>query len=97
MSTNPTSEAVTLDATRALILRHLWAANDNGGNSEPEPGKCEVSDSIMLAEVIATIEDETSIEVPMNDTTARALRSVDSFAVLLHQLLAAQRGRVNVA
>jgi acyl carrier protein len=97
MSTNPTSEAESLDATRALILRHLRAANDNGGDSEPELGKWEVSDSIMLAEVIATIEDEKGIEVPMNDMTARALRSIDSFAVLIHQLLAAQRGRVNVA
>lgn len=97
MSTNPTPEAETLDATRALILRHLRAANDAVGDSGPDVGKWEVPDSIMLAEVIATIEDEKGIEVPMNDITARALRSIDSFAELLHELLVAQRGRVNVA
>lgn len=50
----------------------------------------------MLAEVIAAIEDDTGIEVPMDDSTARALRSVDSFAALLHELLAVQGGSARV-
>ena len=50
-------------------------------------GDLQVEDSILLAEVLVAIEDETRVEIPMDETTARALRSVDSLAKLLYGLL----------
>lgn len=37
-------------------------------------------DSIVLAEVLIAVESELGIQMPLDDNTARALRSVDTLA-----------------
>jgi hypothetical protein len=80
MSDDPTASMSGLDVCRALIHRHVREACEEGA---PVPGGngAIVADSIVLAEVIAE--------------TARALRSVDAFAALLHGLFTAQEGNVH--
>lgn len=89
MSAEPTKTSTGLDACRELVERHVrqMTATDAGATAK---GSAPVADSILLAEVIVAIEDETGVEVPMDDTTAHALRSVDSFAALIQGLLSAK-------
>jgi acyl carrier protein len=93
MSAEPTvSTYEELGACTELIHRLVRASCDESVSTiGSSPGSPEIADSIMLAEVIVAIEEETGIEVPMDEATARALRSVDSFAALV-QALVTQRG-----
>lgn len=78
---------MSVEACAALIRRHLERAS---AVSARPPGSDQQADadSILLAEVMAAIEDEVGIEIPMDDTTAKALRSTEAFAALLAHLLA---------
>lgn len=95
MSDDPTVEATSVESCKALIERHVREAAGQAEGSELGASAV-VADSIVFAEVIAAIEDEKGIEVPMDDSTARALRSIDSFAALIHGLLVAEEGADSV-
>lgn len=82
MSDQPTSIEWTTDRCLSLVRTHLEAAADE---STPAP---QAVDSIVLIEALISIEEELGIEVPMDEDTAVALRSVDSLSELLRVLLA---------
>jgi acyl carrier protein len=44
-------------------------------------------DSLLAAEIVAHLQDRVGVELPATAETARALRSVRSFAVAVHKLL----------
>jgi acyl carrier protein len=48
-------------------------------------------DSVLAAEVLARIEEETGVRLPATAETSRNLRSVRRFALAIYELLAAQR------
>jgi acyl carrier protein len=95
MSDEPTAGVASVESCKALIERHVLEAAGQADGLELGSGAV-VADSIVFAEVIAAIEDETGIEVPMDDSTARALRSLDSFASLIHGLLVTREGAEDV-
>jgi acyl carrier protein len=94
MSDDPTNKAASVESCKALIERHV---RDAAGQAEGSGlrSSAVVADSIVFAEVIAAIEDEMGIEVPMDDATAQALRSIDSFAALIRGLLVTKEGADN--
>ena len=94
MSEDPTDNNTALESCKALIERHIREAAEQseGADVGTSADVADVADSIVFAEVIAAIEEEKGIEVPMDDSTARALRSIDSFAALIHGLLVTKAG-----
>lgn len=44
-------------------------------------------DSLLAAEVVARLQERIGVELPATAETARALRSVRTFAVAVHELL----------
>ncbi len=52
-------------------------------------------DSLLAAEVLARVQERVGVELPATAETARALRSVETFAGVVHELVleaAAKRG-----
>ena len=54
-------------------------------------------DSLLAAEVLARVQEAVGVELPTNAETARALRSVKSFAEAVWQLLPKSQGEVATA
>jgi acyl carrier protein len=48
-------------------------------------------DSLLAAEIVAEVQDRVGVELPATAETARALRSVRTFAVAVHELLSLDR------
>lgn len=48
-------------------------------------------DSVLAAEVLASIEEETGVRLPTTAETSRNLRSVRRFAQAIYDLMVAQR------
>lgn len=48
-------------------------------------------DSVLAAEVLARIEEETGVRLPTTAETSRNLRSVRTFAQAIYELVAARR------
>jgi len=79
---------------RALIEQKVTLAAAGtpvvaGGSGRPS-WDC---DSIVLAEALVAVEEELSIELPMDDATARALRSIDALAAYVSEFLGAGHGQ----
>lgn len=68
---------VELATVLAVDLTNLMRQLEEAG--EPWP-----FDSIVLAEVLVRVEQLMSVAVPMNEATARALRSVRGLAARIH-------------
>lgn len=81
MSDQQTSVPGDADGWRTLIERHVRTAAGSEGTAVAS-GQVDC-DSILLAEVLVSVEEESGVTIPMDERTARALRSVNSLAELL--------------
>ncbi len=54
-----------------------------------ERGEMMPVDSLLAAEVVARIQERVGVELPATAETAKALRSVRTFAVAVHDLVTA--------
>lgn len=62
-----------------------------------ERGEMMPVDSLLAAEVVARVQERVGVELPATAETARALRSVRTFAVAVHELVLAAEGAREVS
>jgi acyl carrier protein len=80
-----------LDEIESVILELL--AEDAGCSATEfrdrlrSGGRALPIDSLLAAEIVAHLQDGVGVELPATAETARALRSVRSFAIAVHKLL----------
>lgn len=81
------------DLTIELLAEEAKCSPDEMRQRLEEAGGDLPIDSILLVEVVARVEDRCGVHLPTTLETARNLRSVHDFAVMVYDLVRIERAR----
>jgi acyl carrier protein len=81
------------DLTIELLAKEANCSPDEMRQRLEEAGGDLPIDSILLVEVVVRIEDRYGVHLPTTLETARNLRSVRDFAVMVYDLVQIERAR----
>ena len=81
------------DLTIRLLAEEAKCTPDEMRQRLEEVGSDLPIDSILLVEVVVRVEERCGVHLPTTLETARNLRSVRDFAVMVHQHVLVERAR----